>query len=143
MWTPEQKAAFRRLMELREKRDDAKQALKDAESDYREFEAELWERLTEDGTLSTKEATVRVPLGDPWGTVTFSPRETFYGKIANPRRAMEYLEERQMTDEFTEPKFVERQVNGLIRDCIENEVDLPDGFDFYARRYMTITRQKD
>lgn len=142
MWTEEQKSTFRRLMELREKRDEAKESLSKAEEEYRTFEAEMWDRMTEDGTLTTKDSTVRVPLGEPYGTITFSPRETLYGRILDKKKAMRYIEDRQLSDEFTEPGIVMARINELVRGLSESGEAPPDGIDWYARRYLTITRQK-
>lgn len=142
MWTDEQLAFLRRHMELREARDLAKEAATKAEKEYRESEADLWDTLTKDGEVPVKDAGVRVPLGEPWGTVTFSPRETFYGRILDDDLAAQWLEENALADEFLEEKFVGARLNEIVRTRIEQRQPLPPGFDFSPRRGVTITRRK-
>lgn len=129
---------LRRLMELREKRDETKKAAETAESDYREHEAEVYEALEENPVKGT----LKVDLGDPWGIVSFSPRETYFGRIIDDAKALEHFEQRAMVDELTSPKFVMKRVNEIVRDVREQGGDMPPGLDFYARRGVTITRQK-
>ena len=139
------KAKLRRLMEAREERDQAKAALESAEADYREAEAEMYESLEalkDPNDPNAKPGSVRVHLGEPWGTVTFRQRETYYGRIIDDEAAAEYFEQRAMMDEVSQPKFVQKRISEIVRDCIEQGVEPPPGVDYYARRGVTITRQK-
>lgn len=125
-------------MELREKRDTTKTAAEAAETEYREYETEVWEEMSESEQLPP----FKFDLGEPYGVVSFSPRETYYGRVIDADAALEYFEQRALIDEYTQPKIVMARVNELVRDAIEQNEALPKGLDFYPRRFITITRQK-
>jgi hypothetical protein len=133
------KSKLRRLMELRVARDESKKAAEKAEAEYREIEAEVYE------ALEAVEGTIKVPLGDPWGTVSFRQRETYYGRLIDDEAALEYFARRAMLNEMTAPKFVKARLNEIVRDCVEqgNFDELPPGVDYYANRGVTITRPKN
>lgn len=126
-------------MEARQKRDESKTQLEADEKDYREMEAEVYEAL-EDNPV---QGTVKVDLGEPWGVVSFGPRETYFGRVIDDDEAAEYFEQRAMMDEVSKPKFVMKRINEEVRDRIEQGMKMPPGIDYYARRGVTITRQKD
>jgi hypothetical protein len=128
---------FRRLVELREKRDQDKKAAERSEKAYREAEAEIWEELEE----SPVKGTVRIDLGDDLGVVTFQPKETYYGRVINQNDALDYFEERALMDEFTTPKIVMARVNEQVRQCIEQGDPIPPGLDYYAKRYISISKK--
>lgn len=129
---------LRRLMELRQKRDEAKTAAESAEKEYRQVETEVYEELAENPI----QGTLKVDLGEPWGVVSFLGRETYFGRVVDKNAAYEYYEQRAMVDELTEPKFVMRRVNDEVRAALEQGASMPPGVDYYARRGVTITRQK-
>lgn len=130
---------LRRLMELREAKDVADEAFKAAKSALDEAEAEVHERLAQ----STVKGTLKVDLGEPWGEVGFRPRETYFARIIDEDEAIEYFRQRARLDEYTAPKFVMKRLNAEVRDAVEQGASLPPGVDWYARRGVTITRQKD
>jgi len=141
----EAKSKLRRLMEARVKRDELKEALKNAESDFREIEAEVFEALEDlrdPNDPNPKRSAIKVHLGEPWGTVSFRGRETYYGRIIDEDAAMDYFEQRQMVDEVTAPKFSKKRLNEIVRDHREQGLDMPPGMDYYPDRGVTITRQK-
>ncbi len=129
---------FRRLMELRERRDADKLASENSEKEYRELEAEVWEEYDE----SPLEGAIKVDLGGDYGTVTFVPKETYYGRIIDREKALEHFENRAMIDEVTEPKPVMARIHEIVRDVIDQGGSMPPGLDFYAKRYIQITRKK-
>ena len=139
------KAKLRRFMELRDERDHAKKALEQAEEDYREAEVEMYaelEKLKDPNDPNAKPGAIRAHLGEPWGTVTFRQRETIFGRIFDEDAAQEYFEQRAMLDEVSQPKFVQKRISEIVRDCREQGVDMPPGIDYYPRRGITVTRQK-
>jgi hypothetical protein len=138
MFDPKAVASGRRLMELREARDRLKKEADTAEKEYREAEADFYEMLEEAGVTSTQ----KIPLGEPWGTVGFLPRTTYFGRVVDQDKALDYYEGRMMIDEVSAPKFVMKRINDEVRDCLEQGKDLPPGVDYYSRRGVTITRQK-
>ncbi len=129
---------LRRLMELREDRDTSKLAAEKAEKEYRSKESELWDELDE----SPIKGGLKIDLGAPHGVVTFHPKETFYGRVLDADKALDYFERTGQTDEYTEPKIAKARVSELVRGRLEAGQPMPDGLDWYARRYITITRQK-
>lgn len=143
MISEESKRKLRRLLELRERRDQAKVALEEAERNFRDAEADVYEAMApdENGEGGIK-GTIKVPLGPPWGDVSFRTRETYYGRIIDDEAALEYFERRAMTDEVSAPKFVKARINEIVRDCIEQGAEMPPGIDYYPQRGITITRQK-
>lgn len=132
------KSKLRRLMEARQRRDELKKALEEAEADFRSMEADVYDALDE----SDIEGTVKVDLGNPWGTVSFRTRETLYGRIYDEDAALTYFNDRAMTDEVSAPKFVKKRINEIVRDHHEQGLDMPPGVDYYPQRGVTITRQK-
>lgn len=142
VYAPEFIAKVRRFMEVRERRDQDAEKAKASEKEYRELEAEVWDELApapeaEDQKLHSH----KVPLGDPYGTVTFEPRETIYGRIIDPEAAQEHYEQRAMVDEMVAPKFVGARVNEEVRAAHE-QGKMPPGHDFYAKRFVAIRRPK-
>lgn len=130
-------AALRRFMELRDARDEAETKFEAAKKDYREAEAELWDALKEG-----VEGSLKIPLGPPWGTVSLSPQATTYGKVLNERRLQDYLEERQMLDEYSAPKLVAGRLNEFVRKIKEQGEKMPPGLDSYERKYIRVSMPK-
>lgn len=128
---------FRRLVELREERDRDKKAAERSEKEYREYEADLFEEL-EDSPIK---GTMKIDLGDDMGVISFQPKETYYGRVIDQNAALDYFEQRALTDEFTSPKIVMARINELVRGCIENGDPIPEGIDYYPKRYISITRK--
>lgn len=141
MLAPEKIAKLRRLMELREARDSLEKQAKEAKEAYTEAELELFEEL-DAGPVKRLN---NVDLGEPWGKVSFGARETYYGRIipGMEEEALEHYEQRAMIDQVTAPKFVMKRINEEVRHRREQNQPMPPGIDFYARRGVTITRQKD
>ncbi len=132
------KAKMLRFMELRVTRDTTKAAAESAEKDYREFEAEVWDEIEE----SPIEGTLKLNLGEPFGVVSFSLRETYFGRVLDKDAALEHFEQRAIVDEMTEPTISKKRVNEMVRDSIDLGKPLPPGVDFYANRGVTVTKQK-
>jgi hypothetical protein len=128
---------FRRLAELREERDYNKKAAENSESAYREYEQELFESV-EDSALR---GTVEFDFGGDLGVIRFQPRRTLYGRIIDKNAAIEAFENEALVDEMTAPKIEARRLNEYVRDRLENGQELPDGVDYYERKFFTISRK--
>jgi hypothetical protein len=141
MLSQEQISKLRRLMEAREKRDELKQAATAAENEYRDIEADVFEQL-DNGPVRRLN---NVDLGPPWGKVSFGARETHFGRVIKGKEdeAIAYFTVQGQADAMTEPKLVPKRLNEEVRQRIEDNEELPPGIDFYTRRGVTITRQKD
>jgi hypothetical protein len=128
---------FRRLVELREKRDETKTSAEKAETEYRDYEAELFDELQE----GPMQGTLRFDLGGDIGVVTFTPRETKFGRIVDQDAALKFFEDRELAQEMTKPSIEKRKLNELIRGLLEQGKSMPDGIDWYAKRGITISRK--
>lgn len=134
----ETKAMLRRFLEARDRRDELKIAATKAENEYREQEAEVHAALSEG-----IEGSLKIPLGDPYGTVSFVPKQTPYAKIINKEKLMIYLEQRALVDEYTEPSnFARGRLNELVREMDEAKEAMPPGLEISKKRFVQITRQK-
>lgn len=145
VFTPEFIAKCRRFMEARELRDETAEAAKSAEAAYRELEGEVWHELAADydpNDPNSKLTSQKVPLGDPWGTISLGPKETMYGRIYDDERALEWVEKRAMVDEMTAPRFVKKRINEEVRTLHESGESMPPGIDYYLQRYISITKPK-
>lgn len=128
----------RRLFELREARDADKKRADSSEAAFREAEQEFFMALEN----SPVKGTQKIDLGGDIGEVSFSPRETYFGRILDSDKAQDYFEARAMADEMFQPKIAKKRLNEFVRECLDNGTPLPDGVDFYATRGITISRQK-
>jgi hypothetical protein len=130
-------AKLRRFLELRDAKDETEAAAKAAKKAHDDAELELHQILSEgvDGTL-------KVPLGDPYGTVSFLPQVTKTANILNDRTLEAYLEERQMMDEYSKPQLVKGRLNEMVRDFEERGEPMPPGLEMYKKRYVRVTRPK-
>lgn len=132
-------------MEAREARDSAKSEYDRLSNECNEIELDVYEMFegTDDDGDPHIQGTLKVPLGEPWGTVAFRARETYFARIIDEDDLQKHYEERAMIDEVSAPRFVKKRLNTEVRDCLDHGIPLPPGLDFYAQRGMTITRQKD
>lgn len=131
-------AKGRRYAESRQKQEELEAALKRAKDERTEVEREFWAMIDE----SPLEGAIKLDLGPPFGVVVFQAKETYYGRILNQEKALEYFESRAMTDEVTEPKPVMARVHEFVRDVLDSAGDLPEGIDFYAKRYVSYTKKR-
>lgn len=128
----------RRFVAKREERDADAAKAKQSEEDYRELEAEVWMALEE----SPLEGDIKIDLGEPYGVVTFGPRETYYARVLNKEDVLEHFEQRAMIDDVMTPSLSKARLNEVVRDCIDAGKEPPPGLDFYAKRGVNITRKK-
>lgn len=128
---------FLRLLELRTKRDEKKTAAEESERSYRAYESELFDELEE----SPMQGRRRIDLGEH-GVVSFTPRETFYGRIIDKDAAMNFFEERGQTDLMVTPKISAQRLNELVREHLDMGRDMPPGVDWRPVRGITISRPK-
>lgn len=130
---------LRRLFELREQRDIDKATAERSETEYREYENEVYEALA----LSDIEGDIKVKISDEIGTVRFGPRQTIFARINDKEAVIDYFEEQGIAEQFTEPKLAKARLNELVREALDNEQELPPGLDWYSNDRVAITRQKN
>lgn len=128
----------RRLVELRDTRDADKEAAKNSEKAYRGYEQEFFQAIAD----SPIKGALRLDLGGDAGEVSFSLRETTYGRVLDAEKAAEYFRARSMSDSMFEPKISGQRLNEHIRELLDNGTPPPDGLDFFVNRGVTISRQK-
>src|SRR4051794_19567893 len=105
---------IKRLVELRDQRDEDKAAAANSEKAYRDAEAELVEDLEESGVKGS----IKFDFGGEMGEVRIHANETFYGRIIDPDKALDYFENAGLIESHTEQKFVGRRLNELVREHI-------------------------
>lgn len=135
MFPEEVKRKFRTLIALRDKRDQAKIAAKNAEQEYRDYEAALWEEMDETGV----EGALKVPLGSEFGTVTFTAAETMYGRVLDEHKLVDWLHANDLIESHTDAKLSKARLNEIIRERLEAGEPLPEGADFTPTRYIKIS----
>lgn len=129
---------FRRLAELRETRDTDKAALERSEAEYREYESELFQTLEE----SSVKGSLGFDFGGDLGTIKFQPRATVYGRVIDKVAARDALEALGIDEEIMSQKVEARRLNDLVREYRDQGKDLPDGIDFYEKKFITVSRKR-
>jgi hypothetical protein len=128
---------FRRLAELREQRDIDKKTAETSENEYREYEKELFESISD----SALRGSVEFDFGGDLGVIRFQPRSTVYGQVIDKNAALDAFENEAIIDEMTGSKIEARRLNEYVRNRLESGQELPDGIGFYERKFFTISRK--
>lgn len=128
---------FRRLAELRQDRDQDAVTAKRSEEAYREYEAELLAILEDSGLKGS----LGFDFGGDLGEISFQRRKTVYGRIIDKKAAMAALREEGLAEQMTGEKIESRRLNELVRERQESGEDLPDGIDFYEKRFISISHK--
>jgi hypothetical protein len=128
----------RRLVELRDARDVDKETAKNSEKAYRAYEQEFFQAVAD----SPIKGALKLDLGGGVGEVSFSLRETTYGRVLDAEKAAEYFKARSMDAAMFEPKISGQRLNEHIRELLDNGTPPPEGLDFFVNRGVTISRQK-
>lgn len=129
------RSKFANLVELRDEKDIAKKKADKLKDEYDALQEELWEAMEDSGLGSLK-----LEIGDE--NITFVARETLYGSVFDKDAAAEAFKKDGRFDEYTGIKFEAKRINELVRECIENGQELPEGVDFYSRRLISISRKQ-
>lgn len=127
---------YRRLVELRTTRDEDKNKAEESDKEYKDYEAEIIEEL-EDSPI---EGSIKLNLGD-YGQITFTPRETVYGRVLDADEAKDFFADRGEGDEFVRTKFESGKLNERVRELVEQGKPMPPGIDFYTKRGITISKK--
>jgi hypothetical protein len=128
---------LRALVDLREKRDQTKDAAEAAEKRYRAEEAAVWEEIKDEhGNLTS--FTVEFP---DIGKVKFQRRQTIRARIIDEEKFAKWAEDEGRADEFLKPGIHKRVLNEEVREDIDHGQELPPGIDFSTTRFVSIQRQ--
>lgn len=128
---------LRDFVEKRDIRDRAKAEFEAAERDYREIEAFVWEKMDENGDQILD----RELPGE--GRVHIDRRSTIYSRVLDTDILLDSLENEGRVEEMTKPGFEKKRLNEFVRECLETGRPLPDGVDFYEKRYLRFSRKGD
>lgn len=127
-----------RVIKAREAFEAATRAKTNAESAHKRAQAALWENLND-----ADETTVTIELGDPYGKVSFTKRETIRANILAERRAEAVASIRAsgLADALLsdQPNFNGKALNDHVREWIKNGNPLPDGIDFSSTKYVNVS----
>jgi len=126
----------RRLFELREQRDKDKKAAERSETEYRDYEQEFYHALSESPIVGA----LKLDLGNG-KIVSFSPRETHYGRLLDAEKAKEYFKARSDDGEMFEQKVSGKRLNELVNERLEARQQMPPGIDYRSKYAVAISVQ--
>ena len=106
----------RRLVDLKRKAKQAKQAAEKADREYRDAEQDFWLTMEDD------EATTSTVLNEEEAAAAL--KEMGYDDAA-----------------LGPPKIRKRVLNEIVRNLMQAKQDLPAGVDFYTKRYITVSEK--
>lgn len=129
----------RRLVDLKDEKNKLEKEAERAARAYAEDEREFWAELADElGDIKT----VTLDLGEGYGTVQLQRRETITARIVDKEAAVVSLEEAGLGPGMLGvPEIRKRALNEEVRDRLQRGEALPEGVDFNARRYITVTRK--
>lgn len=129
----------RRLVDLKDEKNWKEKEAERASKAYADEEREFWSELADElGDIKT----VTLDLGDGYGTVQLQRRETITARIVDKEAAVVSLEAAGLGPGMLGvPEIRKRALNEEVRDRLQRGEALPEGVDFNARRYITVTRK--
>lgn len=110
------------------------------------IEADFWQTLQDrDGKVKA----IDLDLGEGYGRVRFTRRETIFAQIVDPTALARAAREAGRDDELIKQAdeaarksdFRQAPLNELVREALEHDQDLLDGLSFRTDRGITITRK--
>lgn len=136
-----QVALGRALVRAKEKASRLSAQAEAAKRAANDVEDSFWEALDD---AQTK--TVTLDLGEGFGEVRFTRRETIYGRVIPGREAeaAAALAELGLDAEILDdrPTVRKRILNEYVADWVKQRKPLPPGIDFYSVRGVTVTRKR-
>lgn len=115
---------LKELRQLRERKEDAKAEADIAKAEYDAKQAEVLERMKEEGVESMKT-----------DGVLFSPGGTPYGQVQDSEAFIEWAQEQD--ENLLEQKPRKELINQLVREHLDNGAPLPPGLGFYVREFVS------
>lgn len=112
------------LREMKLARDEAKAQYEDLDKQFKSAQAELLERMEEEGCEGTKVD----------GT-NFVPTKTIYGQVQDRSAFVEWAQENE--PELLEPKERKELINELVRQKLDDGEPLPPGLNFRVQEYIS------
>lgn len=119
---------IRSVAQLRDTYEVASEVLDKAKREYERAQQALWEHMDASGVSSI---TV--------DGVQFTRKSTIFGSVADKSAFIEWAEEN--APDLVAPAPRKALVNELVRQKIDNGEDLPPGLNFFARQYVSQTKQ--
>ena len=129
----------RRLVDLKDEKNRLEKDADRAARAYADEEQAFWMELADElGDIKT----VTLDLGEGYGTIQLQRRETITARIVDKEAAVGALEAAGLGPGMLGvPEIRKRALNEEVRDRLQRGEALPDGVDFNARRYITVTRK--
>jgi hypothetical protein len=121
-----------KLVTLRGDADRAEAIADEAKSAHDAQQQLVWSLLEDMGVSSVKIEVDGRQLG-------IQKRETIRSRVIDRDVLIDALEQAGRTDEMVFTDVRKRQLNELIRECIEQGIELPAGADFSSTKYITIS----
>lgn len=128
----------RRLVDKKTEMQRLDREYEEAKREYKAAEQDFWMDMEEgDDTTFSKD------LGEGYGKVTFSKRETITGRILDKEAAEASLREMGLDEAVLQPHHEVRKkvLNEHVNSWLKEGSPLPKGIDFIARRYITVTKK--
>lgn len=114
---------LKELREIRNMRDDAKDEYDELKDKYESKQADVIERMKEEGVDSQKT-----------DGITFSPQSTVYGQVTDRAEFVKWAEEND--PELVEKKERKALINQLIRQKLDDGETPPPGLGFYVKEFI-------
>lgn len=127
----------RRLVDLKDDRNEKQIAFESAEKAYRDEEKNFWQDLKDEMGNVKKFA---ADLGPGYGTIEFQRRETVTSRVLDEATAAAALEE-MGHGEILGTKIPKKPLNDLVRNAVKAGQPLPEGVDSHIRRYIAVSRK--
>lgn len=127
----------RELVDLKEEKNRLEIAAETAARKYRDAEETFWQHLADEQGNMKKFAS---DLGPGYGTIEFQRRETITSRVLDEDAAATALEELGHGD-IIGRKIPKKPLNDLVRGLMKSGEPLPEGVDFHARRYVSVSRK--
>lgn len=131
----------RRLVDAKDEYARLSKAADAASARMRAVEADFWE-AAEEANMKT----VPLQLGEGYGDVTFTRRETITGRVLGgfEHEAAEALRAMGVAGAILDdrPAVRKKVLNEHVRDWLKQGMPLPAGVDFVATRGVTVTKKR-
>lgn len=126
----------RRLVAKKQRMVEAKAKAEQAEKDYKAVERDFWELMLDENRTSDT-----LDLGEPYGRVQFTRRETIRGNVIDKDAAIAALREQGLDEALVDTKIRQGALNDLTRRWVRTG-EFPAGLDFSSTKYITVTPKK-
>jgi hypothetical protein len=97
-----------------------------------QFELELFEDMQSTNTFAQRQ-----------GNTNYVLKTTIFSNVTDREAFVEWCRARELDDEFLRETEEKARLNEFVRAALDNNEDLPDGVDWYAKQYISITEKEN